>query len=117
MKHKTLSMTLPLCVLMALTAAFLFTSPAFAQDEVPPVPEEAPVETALPEALAEAGVVLADEDGEPVSLATEEAGELLAGNDPWFQSGTTEYHYMFIGECCRRTQLLRIRQSHPNRNQ
>ena len=40
---------LPVCVLIALSAAFLFVSPAFAQDEVPPqvAPTEAPAE-ALP---------------------------------------------------------------------
>ncbi len=38
--------SLPVCALIALLAAFLFVSPAFAQDEVPPevVPTEAPVE-------------------------------------------------------------------------
>ena len=37
---------LPVCVLIALSAAFLFVSPAFAQDEVPPqvAPTEAPTE-------------------------------------------------------------------------
>lgn len=99
MNKKLLMVTLPLCVLMALAAAFLFATPAFAQDEVPPVPEEEPVDATLPEALAEAGVVLAGEDGEPVSLATEEAGELLAGNDPWFKVGTIKYSYMFPLEC------------------
>lgn len=112
MKHKILSMTLPLCLLMALAAAFLFASPAFAQDEVLPVPveapaetpdvstgEEVPVETPVAETLAEAGVVVASESGEPVSLATEEAAELLAGSDPWYKVGTIEYHYMFAGQC------------------
>lgn len=107
MKHKILSMTLPLCLLMALAAAFLFTSPAFAQDEVPPVPveapaetpdvstgEEVPVETPVAEALAEAGVVLAGEDGEPLPLASATAAEVLANGDPFFKVGTITYRFM-----------------------
>ena len=99
MNHRSNSLTLPLCLVMALLAAFLFTSPAFAQDEVPPAPEEVPAETELAETLAETGVVLADENGKPVPLATEEAAKLLAGNDPWFKVGTTKYSYMFDTEC------------------
>ncbi len=38
--------SLPICALIALLAAFLFVSPVFAQDEVPPevTPTEVPVE-------------------------------------------------------------------------
>ena len=155
---KRLSFTvLPVCVLIALSAAFLFVSPAFAQDEVPPEvapteapkevlptevapveivpPEAAPVEAlpteaapkedlpteiapvevvpteakpteaapaeeapaaepSLAEKLADAGVVIADENGEAVSLASQDAQELVKNGDPWYMVGTTKYSFM-----------------------
>ena len=36
MTKKMFFIALPVCVLIALSAAFLFVSPAFAQDELPP---------------------------------------------------------------------------------
>ena len=39
------------------------------------------------EALAEADMVLVDEDGEVVPLASEEAAEIIASADPWFDAG------------------------------
>ena len=50
MTKKTLWLSLPLCMVIALLAAFLFVSPAFAQDEVPPevVPTEAAPAEVLP---------------------------------------------------------------------
>jgi hypothetical protein len=51
MTKKLFIIALPVCVLIALLAAFLFVSPAFAQDEVPP--EVAPTEVATEVAPAE----------------------------------------------------------------
>ena len=53
MTKKTFWLSLPLCMVIALLAAFLFVSPAFAQDEVPPevVPTEAPAEVLPTEAV------------------------------------------------------------------
>ncbi len=53
-RQRTLNV-LPLCIMIALLAAFLFVLPVFAQDEVPPevIPTEAPVEV-LPTEVAEA---------------------------------------------------------------
>jgi hypothetical protein len=55
MTKKSFWFSLPLCVIVALLAAFLFVSPAFAQDEVSPevVPTESPAE-ALPTEATEA---------------------------------------------------------------
>lgn len=94
---------LPLIAALALLAAFVLTAPVYAQDEVPPeaVPEEVPVEEVaeepapLGETLAETGVVLVDESGEPLALATEESAEALAGGDPWYKVGTKTYNFTF----------------------
>ena len=171
---KRLSFTvLPVCVLFALSAAFLFTQPVFAQDETPPqvapteapaevlpteaspvevvptevaptevgpteatpvealstevVPSEAvptevtpveevptkeapteaaPVEEApapgpsLAETLADAGVVLADENGVAVSLASQGAQEFINSGDPWFFVGSVLHQFVFSESSC-----------------
>jgi hypothetical protein len=53
MTRKGFLTALPICVLIAFMAAFLFVSPAFAQDEIPPevVPTEAPAEVLPMEAV------------------------------------------------------------------
>ena len=91
---------LPLITALALLAAFVLTSPVYAQDEVPPevppegVPEEAPLEEVLEEhapigeTLAETGVEVVDASGEPVPLVEE-----LAIVDPWFKVGTVKYEF------------------------
>ncbi len=50
--------------------------------------EQNPAEDLSPalEALADAGLVLADENGEPLSLAAEEAVEFVTNSDPLLQS-------------------------------
>ncbi len=129
-------LSLPLCIVIALLAAFLFVSPAFAQDEMPPevapteavpvevVPteaapaevlpteaapaEELPAEPApveetpaaepsLAEVLDEAGVVLTDSSGEPVSLATRASGMLVTEGDPYYTVGSTTYQFFRTG--------------------
>ena len=94
-----------LTLTLVLVAAMLLTTPVFAQDEVPPAPEEAPAEVAPVEELApveEAPVeepapleeapaeepapeiVPLDGNGEALSLASQEAADALAEPDPWF---------------------------------
>ena len=143
MTKKSLLLSLPVCVLIALLAAFLFVSPAFAQDEVPPVvtPTEAPVEVlpteateagpaevaptaaiptevvpaeelpvetslvvdspveepSLAEALDDAGVVLADLNGEVVPLVTQSSSEMVVSGDPYFTSGKVKYSFYKTG--------------------
>jgi hypothetical protein len=136
-------------LLAAIMSFFLFTSPVYAQDEVPPeisptetapaeaaptdaapvetlptdvapveVPptedapveetlvEPAPVEEApaaepgLAEALDAADVVLADANGEPLQLASQDAEELITDGDPYFTVGTKKYTYLPPGGDC-----------------
>ena len=134
MTKKTLWLSLPLCMVIAMLAAFLLVSPAFAQDEVPPevtpteapaevlpveappvevVPTEAPTELApvepapvedeaveepsLAEDLDEAGVVLADASGTPVTLAARSTGTLALEGDPYFTVGSTTFRWLRNG--------------------
>ncbi len=56
MKRQHSFLLLPLFITLSLLAAFVATTPVFAQDETPPtepVPEEAPVEEVEPAPLAE----------------------------------------------------------------
>ncbi len=90
---------LPLVVLFIILASFVFVSPVSAQDEVPPEPEVSPTETepveeSPVEALEEIGVVIVDEQGESLPLASELAGELLTGGDPYFKVGTVTHRFM-----------------------
>ncbi len=94
-----------LILTLVLVAAMLLTTPVFAQDEVPPAPEETPAEVApveepapveeapveepapLEEAPAEEPapeIVPLDGNGEALSLATQEAADAMAEPDPWF---------------------------------
>lgn len=92
---------------LSLTAVSLMTTPAFAQDEQPPQPEEIPAEVVVDsppselapalEAVSQAGVTLADGNGEPLALATDEAAEALAGSDPYYKVGTVTYHFIKTG--------------------
>ncbi len=119
MKRSFFLFMLPAIILITLVAAFIFTAPVYAQDEVPPepAPEEAPAETEVEapaeipaepagteetpnedlspvlEEAAESGVTLVDETGEPLALATEEAAEALAGGDPYYKVGTVTYYF------------------------
>ena len=104
-----------LLTLLVLLISAVMPGTAYAQEPLPPPPDEAaaaeapitddaasdeaPVaeppqaeEIALPDVLAEvpAGtdVVLLDEDGAPLPLATNEAAEVLAGGDPMWCPGT-----------------------------
>ncbi|NTW08114.1 MAG: hypothetical protein HGA28_00920 [Anaerolineaceae bacterium] len=145
-RQRTLNV-LPLCMMIALLAAFLFVSPAFAQDEVSPevVPTEAPVvvlpteiteavpaevvptetpaevlqtevtpaeelskeavpeeesptfEPSLAEALDEAGLVLTDASGEPVTFAERTSEDLIATGDPYFTVGSNLYRFILSG--------------------
>ena len=152
MTNKSLLLSLPVCVLIALLAAFILVSPAFAQDELPPqaAPTEAPVEVlpteaapvevvptevtpieaqpnetaptevlptdttpveepqaettpvieatttepSLAETLDEAGVVLADSSGQPLTLASSSAETLIYNGDRFFTSGGIVYRFM-----------------------
>ncbi len=96
---------LPLVILFVILAAFVFVSPVSAQDEVPPEPEVPPAETELVEesapaevlpveALEEIGVVIVDEQGASLPLASELAEELLTGGDPYFKVGTVTHRFM-----------------------
>ncbi len=132
MKRQFSFLLLPLFVTLSLLAAFVLTTPAFAQDEIPqtgPVPEEAPVaetpaqdgtpseetpvevppESSQPpaagvvsdlapvlEAVADAGLVLVDGSGEPLTLASEETAQTLAGTDPYFKVGTVTYNFTLL---------------------
>ena len=51
------------------------------------------------EAMAEADMVLVDEAGEVVPLASQEAAEVIASADPWFMAGSTKYCFMPTGGC------------------
>ncbi len=105
MKRNSSLLILSVIIALSLLAAFIFVTPVFAQDEVPPeaAPEEIPLEEPAPteelapvlEEAAEAGVTLVDESGEPIALATEEAAEALAGGDPWYKKGTKTYSFTF----------------------
>jgi hypothetical protein len=116
MRRQRLFVLLPTLIALSLLAVLLLTTPAYAQDEQPPDPEEVPVEAVVdspaveeaPEAelaptlevAAEAGVTLADGSGEPLALASEEAAEALAGGDPYFKVGTVTYHFLKTdGDC------------------
>ncbi len=81
MTKKGFPTTLLICALIALTAAFLFVSPAFAQDEVPPevVPAEAPMEV-MPTNAAPAEAVTPDVPGE--AIQTEAAPEEVLAVEP-----------------------------------
>ncbi len=70
--------------------------------------EEPPAEEPLAEedlsevvqALAEADAILVDENGEEISLASEEAAETLAATDPYFYSGGEKYCFVYPGGDC-----------------
>ena len=79
---------------------------------VPPISTELPVEqepvVAAQEDLniadivasaVENNVILADGEGNPLSLTTVEATETIATGDPWFIRGGTTYRFMPIGGC------------------
>lgn len=80
--------------MIALLATLFLAAPAFAQDEVPPSPEEAPIEelveksTPIGATLVETGVEVVDVEGELVPLVEE-----LAIVDPWFKVGTVIYSF------------------------
>ena len=65
-----------------------------------PAPVETETVAEVVEALAENNAVLLDENGEPLSLASEEAEEAIAAADPWFASGTTAVAYLASQEDC-----------------
>jgi len=51
-------------------------------------------------AIADAGLVLVNEDDESVSLASNEAVEIIQSADPYFTSGGNKYCYIHGGETC-----------------
>jgi hypothetical protein len=61
-------------------------------------PEESLVEVVA--ALAEADVVLVNENNELVSLASEEAAEILIAPDPWFWNGDDKHCFVPLGGSC-----------------
>ena len=65
-----------------------------------PAPAETETVAEVVEALAENDAVLVDENGEPLSLVSEEAEEAIATADPWFISGTTAIAYFDSQEAC-----------------
>ena len=62
--------------------------------EPAPVEEALATEPSLAEALDEAGVVLADPSGEPVSLVTRTSSFISKDDDPWFRMGSTTYQFI-----------------------
>ncbi len=106
MLNKRVTSWLPMAAILALIAVAFLAAPVFAQDEAPvePAPEEVPLEeappaeeiqvevagTELPEGVA---LAVENESGEAISLASEEAAQILAEADPWFKVGTVEYQF------------------------
>jgi len=158
MKHGNVRFMLPFIIALSLLAAFIITTPVFAQDELPPeapvpteiipvveenpIVEPAPLETAPPEevvqveevpveeelppvveeaaseevipaiedelvpaleeiteVMVDAGLELVDENGEPLSLASEEAFELVANSDPYYKAGSIYIGWSAGGTC------------------
>ena len=67
-----------------------------------PVVDAAPTESVAEavQAMAEAGAVLVDENGQPIPLASQEAESVLSGGDPYFDDGTgTIIGYSSTGLC------------------
>ncbi len=75
-----------------------------------PAPEEGAVEVPVEEtsteglapvleAVADAGLTLADQSGEPLALASNEVAAALTSGDPYYKVGTTTYYFRFPGEC------------------
>ncbi len=50
------------------------------------------------EALADAGLVLADQSGEPLSMASEDTVDAIVGSDPYFKVGTVTYNFT-LADC------------------
>jgi hypothetical protein len=124
MKHRIAFLMLPFIIALTLLAAFVITTPVLAQDELPPegpIPTEeapivedtlippppppvvvVPVEEAAPDSLiqdmAESNVALADGEGQPIPLVSEQAVEALTLPDPWFKVGTVTYNYVNIAD-------------------
>ena len=73
--------------------------PTVVETQIPAVEETETVADVV-EALAESEAVLVDENGNPLSLASSEAGEALAAADPWFISGTTAVAYFATQDEC-----------------
>lgn len=59
--------------------------------DAPAEPEPVLAETVT--ALAESGLEVVDAEGETLPLATRDSGNLTMEGDPWFQVGTTIYHF------------------------
>lgn len=69
--------------------------------EQPALAEAAASETAeLLEVMNESGLQLADENGEPLELASQEAAEIMAGTDPFFWNGSSWVGYTEDGTGC-----------------
>ena len=75
------------------------TDPTVVETQIPAVEETETVADVV-EALAESEAVLVDENGNPLSLGSAEAGEALAAADPWFISGTTAVAYFATQDEC-----------------
>ena len=83
------------------------TEPPLIDEAVAEPPADAsaePLATPIAEVVAgaaETGVVLADDEGEPLIMGTEEAAEILLSGDPWFETtGGTTYRFLPAdGDC------------------
>lgn len=75
------------------------TDPTVVETQIPAVEETETVADVV-EALAESEAMLVDENGNPLSLGSAEAGEALAAADPWFISGTTAVAYFASQDDC-----------------
>ncbi len=65
----------------------------------PPAEEPAAADLApVLEAVADAGVALADNSGEPIPMATEQAEAALSDTDPWFMVGSVKYSFT-LADC------------------
>jgi hypothetical protein len=124
MKHGNAFLLLPVIITLSLLAAFVITAPVFAQDELPPEApaptettpveedtltpppappvvvtpvEETAVDTVIQD-IAEAGLALADGEGQPIPFASEQAADALVDPDPWFKVGTVTYSFT-LADC------------------
>ena len=88
-------------------------SPTEIATEVPPVATQLPAATAAPETvapvenhvdavetLASENLMLLDENGNPISLASQQAADVLSSSDPLFWNGTQWIGYVITGGSC-----------------
>lgn len=108
-----------ICLMMIffIMISLTFPSPVLADDGLPPVepqteitsPDEQPIledpsasveeVVEIIEVMHESGAVLADENGDPIPLASETALELLSIPDPYIIRSGVTYRFLAVGGC------------------